>query len=61
VLYLVPLVLSYKLLIGGAERVLIVKPDRNLIEAGPRDGVPSSQQLENLLLCYSVVILIAVR
>lgn len=60
-LYLVPLVLSYKLLIGGAERVLIVKPDRNLIEAGPRDGVPSSQQLENLLLCYSVVILIAVR
>ena len=34
VLYLVPLVLSYKLLIGGVKRVLIVKPDRNLIEVG---------------------------
>jgi hypothetical protein len=61
VLYLVPLVLSYKLLIGGAKRVLIVKPDRQLIEAGPRDGVPSDQQFENLFLCYSVVILLAVR
>ena len=58
-LYLVPLVLSYKLLIG--RRVLIVKPDRHLIEVGPRDGVPSDQQLENPILYYSVVILLAVR
>ena len=54
VLYLVPLVLSCKLLIGGAKRVLIVKPDRHLIETGPRDGVLSDQQFEKpftLLFC----------